>query len=197
MNGRPDQWDEFQWEKFLRMQERRRETIILNTIRSKNPWRLGAMWSGIQPEPLPDEEEEFWYGETEGDDWKITSHPLYRGIVDSMEYIRSSLDQGPVRDKAPAVVVELIARSHNIPYLIAVGLTLLIEYGFSGGTVAYFKRALHLANETLHYLKEVGNERSVTPQQYAALVRECSFARNTIACSISDMRHGSLNMPFA
>ena len=196
MQGNPEHWDEFQWERFLRMQERRRETLMLYTLRSRNPFRSGPMWYGVQSCHLADEEE-LWCSESEGDDWKITSNSCYRDVNDSLETIRLSLDQNPAREQTRTEVVELIARSHSIPYLIAVGLTLSFEYGCTGGTVAYLKRALYLANEALYYLREIGNEALLPPVQYAKLVRECASARNTIGCYISDLRRGSPQSPFA
>ncbi|GEM_PF-2178351 len=199
MQQNPQQWDEFQWERFLRMRERRQETIMLYSLRSRNPWRFGQMWSGFQSEPLPDEEEQedFLYSETDGDEWKITTHPCYRNVSESLEYIRGVLDELPSHKRLHAAVVELIARSESIPYLLATGLTLGEAYNSKGGTIAYCKRALHLTNESLDYLKELGNEFVVSPEQYATVIRQCTTARNEIGCFISDIRMGGSISPFA
>ncbi len=196
MQGNPEQWDEFQWERFLRMQERRQETVMLYALRSRNPWRFGTFWNGSQSEPLP-EEEESWENETEGDEWKITLHPCYRAVSDSLETIRISLDTIPSRERSRAAVVELIARSYSIPYLIATGLALLFEYGCTGGAVAYCKRALYLANEALYCLKELGNDAVLSRGQYGVLIREGTNARNTIGCYISDLRFENNETPLA
>jgi len=199
MQENPLQWDEFQWERFLRMKERRQETLMLYTLRSRNPWRFGQMWSGFQSEPLPDEDEqeEFLYNGTDGDEWKITTHPCYRSVYDSLNYVRNSLEELPSQDRFRAAVVELIARSHSIPYLLATGLTLLSEYNCTGGTIAYCKRALFLTNESLVYLKELGSEAVLSPEQYSHIIRECTSARNVIGCFISDIRMGDSIMPIA
>lgn len=192
----PGEWDEFQWEKFLRMQERRHETAMLYALRSRNPWRFGAFWSGVQSEPLP-EEEESWNSETEGDEWKITLHPCYRAVTDSLDTIQRSLDSISPEDRSRAAVVELIARSYSIPSLIATGLALLFEYGCTGGALAHCKRALYLANGALDCLNELRKDAVFSRIEYGLLIREGTNIRNTIGCYISDLRFSNSKPPIA
>jgi len=199
MQENPFNWDEYQWERFLRMQERRHETFMLAALRSRNPWRLGSMWSGAQLEPIPDEAEQidFLYDEIDGDEWKITSHPCYREVCESLEYIQQSLDALSVRQQSHVVLVEVFARSYSIPTFLAIGIIMEHEYRCEGGAIAYCKRALYLANELLDYLKEIGNDTILSRDRYLQLFHAGTRVRNTIGCYISDLRWGDAPSPIA
>jgi hypothetical protein len=197
MQGNPVYWNEFQWEKFLRVQERRHETIMMNAIRTRNPWRLGMMWTGLLSEPLQDDYADFWNTGGDGDEWKIYSNPCYRIVCDSLETIRNSLDDIQTWQQSHVAVVELIGRSYSIPNLIASGLMLLFEYRCTGGALAFCKRALYLANDSLGYLKELASEKVITSVSYRELIGECTIVRNAIGCYISDIRLGDATTSFA
>lgn len=196
MQGHPALWDEFQWERFLRMQERRHEAIMLYTIRARLPWRSALVWSEMAMDYLSDDEDvegDEWKESTgyaqHGEDWKVISNPCYYHVSRSLESVRDNLHKLPNKKRTYGAVVDLIGHTHSIPTSLAAGIVLDLEYGFRGGAIAYCKRALCRANQLLDLLKELVGEHILSEERYLELARKCMDVRNRIGCYIVDLRN--------
>lgn len=212
MADRDDIWDEFQWEEFMKEQDKKVDRYMELFYRYQNhPNRdeliareMGWTWLLEQAEhfmDLPNVEEDD--DEKEGEEWKASAGIEGEGFLemDDFEhqpvYLKSKefalrayrfVDDLPESVREDSAVVDFIANAMIASAKIAGGTGMGDGMEELGANIAYCKRGLAASNLAIAALHEMKEKRIIGGLAYFDLVREAAEVRNTIAIYILDLR---------
>jgi len=203
-----DIWDEFQWEEFMREQDKKVDRYMELLYRyQSHPNReeiiareMGLRWFD-QSEPMmdvPESTEE--NDDREGEEWKISSgvegfereaffhQPVCLKAKEFALRVSRFVDDLSEPKREDSAVVDFVANAMIASAKIAGGTGMGEGVDELGANIAYCKRGLAAANLTIAALHEMREKNIVVPAVYAELVREATDVRNTIALHILDLR---------
>jgi len=209
-------WDEFQWEEYMRREERMLDRYLELYYRYSGDPEHGKKiaealgWSEFLDfgrtneegvEPYSSEADE----ELEGESWKRVTG--YEGFDDqgaalqrlgafvlAQEFALSAggfVDSLPGEMKEHSSVVEFLSQALIVPSTVAKGFEMGTEMDAVGGNIALCKRALAVSNQVFESLRQLRRSGILQLHHYRAFVREAAEVRNAIALHVVDLRDHS------
>lgn len=203
-------WDEFQWEEFMKQQDRKVDRYMELFYRYQDdPNRdeiiareMGWTWLLNQPDPsIPRDEE----GEEidEGEDWKASAGMEGDELLEYHQYkylpvyqtahafaLRAFrfADQLPESARGDSAVVDFVSNALIAGAKIAGGSGLGDDIEELGGNIAYCKRGLAAANLAIAALHEMQEKHFVEGRAYIDLMKEATEVRDAIALHVVELR---------
>jgi hypothetical protein len=201
----PEIWDEYQWERFLQLQDRNTEKYFGllekylehpdrdNIIAKEMGWvsfdeELDAEWDEVA-ESLCEEEMSLSQQETkhsEGDFEKFLRSPICQDTLELHTWINSWLDREQSLKDHPEAI-RLATRSAVCGAKLAAALS-GDDCTEIGMTIAYLKRALRAANDALDAAARLAQEKKMAVRQRIALNKLLFTVRDRIVDMMSEYR---------
>lgn len=203
-------WDEFQWEEFMREQDKKIDRYMELFYRYQDhPDRDKIIAREMGWEWLLNEEEKKNFSDEppaeeteEGDGWKRSA-----GVEDELDdlqeyrtlpvYQKSKLfalhalrfvDTLPESFREDSTVVDFVSNAMIASAKIAGGTGMGDDIEELGANIAYCKRGLGAANLAIASLHEMKEKKLIEEPSYMEVMKEAVDVRNTIAIHIVDLR---------
>lgn len=210
MHENDEIWDEFQWEEFLKQQDKKVDRFMEllyryqdhpdrdEIIASEMGWTwLLEQYDEIDDNPDCDDDEV-----EEGEEWKIAagiedelfdfdsfeSSEVYQQAHQSAIAAYRMAEKLPERFRCDSSVVDFVSNTAIAAAKVAGGTSPVDDPDELGCNIAYCKRGLASANLAIAALREMKEKNIVNGETYLRLMKEVTEVRNMIACYILELR---------
>ena len=208
MMNRDEIWDEFQWEEFMKEQDKKVDRYMELLYRYQNhPNRdeliareMGWTWLLDQSEHLKDCTAPADDESREGEEWKASSgvegffdedfehQPVYMKSNEFALRAHQFVEGLSESTREDSAVVDFVANAMIASAKIAGGTGIGEGMDELGANIAYCKRGLAASNLAIAALHEMKEKRIVGDGAYLDLIREATEVRNAIALHVLDLR---------
>lgn len=207
MDGDNEIWDEFQWEEFMKEQDKKVDRYMELFYRYKDdPNRDEIIAREMNwPWGKKDEDDEFRIEDEiteEGEEWKsaagldneMEETDLYKNLPAyqmAHEFALSAfrfVEQLPERLGKDSAVVDFLSNAMIVSAKIAGGTGIGDDIEELGGNIAYCKRGLAAANLSIAALYEMKEKKIIEQKRYLELQEQATEVRNALAIHILTLR---------